>query len=217
MRKRRLERLVAVFAIASALMLSTTSRVGATTAPATKVSMKDFAYMPATVTIKAGKTVTWTYDESPTDPAGCEGPEFQAGIPNASCPGHSTTAVDNGPNGKPLWDSGVHRASGFPFSFTFITPGTYRYYCTVHGGAHPNNPVTHMDGTVVVQAATASAPVTPASLVASAPSQPASITGAGQARASLPKTGATPSLVGALVLVVAGLALVAGHRSLIHP
>ena len=201
-------------ALGSAVAIwSLTGVAGAAPAP-TKVSMKDFAFAPATVTIKTGTTVTWTYDESPTDPAGCEGPEFQAGIPNASCPGHSTTAVDNGPSGKPLWDSGVHRASGFPFSFTFATPGTYRYYCTVHGGAHPNNPVTHMDGTIIVQAATAPASVAPASLASSAPSPPPSNTSAGQARASLPKTGATPSLAGALVLVVGGLAVGAVRRLL---
>ena len=142
--------LLAPFAIVALLAMGATFPAGAAPAP-TKVSMKDFAFAPATVTIKAGTTVTWTYDESPTDPAGCEGPEFQAGIPNASCPGHSTTAVDKARNGKPLWDSGVHRASGFPFSFTFSRPGTNRYYCTVHGGAHLNNPVTHMDATVIVR------------------------------------------------------------------
>jgi plastocyanin len=206
----QLWRVVAAFTIAAPLAVIGGPPATAASEAGTKVSMKDFAFIPATVTIKAGATVTWTYDESPTDPMGCEGPEFQAGIPNASCPGHSITAVDNGPNGKPLWDSGVHRASGFPFSLSFTTPGTYRYYCTVHGGAHPNNPLTHMDGTVIVQAATAAETVAPAS----APSQPALITGASQARASLPNTGAAPSLAGALTLVVAGLALAVARRAL---
>jgi plastocyanin len=116
------------------------------------VSMKEFKFMPATIQVRAGGSVTWTYDESITDPMpNCE---TFLGI----CPGHSTTAVDNGPNGKPLWDSGVHRASGFPYTHTFATPGTYKYYCTVHGGAHPNNPVTHMDGSVEVLPAAAASP-----------------------------------------------------------
>ena len=175
-----------------------------------KVSMKDFAFMPATVTVKAGTTVTWTYDESPTDPMGCEGPEFQAGIPNATCPGHSTTSVDNGANGKPLWDSGVHRASGFPFSFTFSKPGTYRYYCTVHGGPHPNNPLTHMDGTVVVEVAS--------SVAASSAAQEGTGAGGGattgsvanaSTRGTLPNTGAAPPPLLAVSLMVAGAALAA--------
>jgi plastocyanin len=205
---------VAAFTIAAPLAVIGGLPATAASEAGTKVSMKDFAFIPTTVTIKAGATVTWTYDESPTDPMGCEGAQFQAGIPNASCPGHSTTAVDKGPNGKPLWDSGVHRASGFPFSLSFTTPGTYRYYCTVHGGAHPNNPLTHMDGTVVVQASAAGATVAPVSLIATAPSQPAPITGAGHARRSLPNTGAAPSLAGALTLVAAGLALAAARRAL---
>jgi hypothetical protein len=67
-----------------------------------------------------------------------------------NCPGHSTTAVDRGTDGRPLWDSGVHRADGFPFSVTFTKPGTYHYICTVHGGSNANNPVTMMEGDVVV-------------------------------------------------------------------
>jgi len=116
---------------------------------AVSVSMKDFKFMPASIQVRAGGAVTWTYDESRTDPMpNCE--TFQP-----FCPGHSTTSLDNGPDGKPLWDSGVHRASGFPFSHTFATPGTYHYYCTVHGGPHPNNPITHMDGVVEVLPAAA--------------------------------------------------------------
>ena len=123
--------------------LPTSGPAAAQPAPETnKVSMKDFTFMPATVTIKAGTTLTWTYDEVATDPMGCEAPQFQ--IPGApvSCPGHSTTAVDAGSQNGHLWDSGVHRASGFPFSYTFTKPGTYKYYCSVHGGPTPNNPIT---------------------------------------------------------------------------
>jgi plastocyanin len=114
-----------------------------------RVRQKDFAYSPAAVTVKAGTKVTWTYDEVPSDLQGCESPVLQT-APGVNCPGHSVTAVDRGRNGKPLFDSGLHRASGFPFSVTFARPGTYRYYCLVHGGPHPNTPVTHMDGVVTV-------------------------------------------------------------------
>lgn len=116
---------------------------------AVRVSMKDFAYLPGSITIHAGQTVTWTYDESGADiQPNCESTLFRLPIP-VSCPGHSVTAVDTA-NGKPLFDSGVHRAPGFPYSLAFLAPGTYHYYCIVHGGPHPNNPLTHMDGTIVV-------------------------------------------------------------------
>jgi plastocyanin len=42
-----------------------------------------------------------------------------------------------------LWQ---RQASGDTFSHTFDTPGTYRYYCQLHGG-----PGSGMAGTVVVQ------------------------------------------------------------------
>src|SRR5947209_7646402 len=135
-------------------VLATPGPASAQAAPSTvKVSMKDFAFAPVTVTVKAGQTVQWTYDEVSSDPAGCENPLLQLAGSPATCPGHSTTAVDKGPDGKLLWDSGVHRADGFPFTHTFTTPGKFHYICTVHGGAAKNNPITNMEGDVVVEAA----------------------------------------------------------------
>lgn len=136
---------------AGALLLSGVQGTGpATAAPEpVKVSMKEFAFSPASVTVAAGTTVTWTYDESKDDPApNCESVFFQSPSP-LTCPGHSTTATGV-PAGAAKWDSGVHRAGGFPYSVTLTVPGTYTYVCTVHGGANPNNPVTHMDGTITV-------------------------------------------------------------------
>jgi plastocyanin len=118
------------------------------------VSMKDFAFMPSEVTVAVGGRVTWTYDESAQDPnPNCESPQFQSSL--VKCPGHSTTSTDTRADGKPLWDSGVHRADGFPFSSTFDHPGRFHYICTVHGGPHANNPITHMEGDVVVEGSTA--------------------------------------------------------------
>ena len=157
-------------------------------APPVKVSMKSFAFSPATVHVPAGGTVQWTYDETPTD-LGCESPVFQTPLP-VNCPGHSTTAVTKGPDGKPLWDSGVHRASGFPYSHVFTTPGTYHYICVVHGGANANNPVTHMEGDIVVDAASAPTP---------APQTPIVLGDA------LPRTGGGAPLGAGLTVLAAGL------------
>ncbi len=105
---------------------------------------------PTSITIKAGDTIQWIYmDNDPSNPPSC-------GDFAGQCPGHSTTAVQTGSNGKPLWDSGVQKTDGYTFNYTFNTPGTYKYYCVVHGGSSPNNPVTHMDGTVVVEGASGS-------------------------------------------------------------
>jgi hypothetical protein len=108
-----------------------------------------------------------------------------------------------------VWDSGVHRASGFPFAHRFNTPGTYHYFCVVHGGPHPNNPVTHMNGDIVVVAsASASATQTPQPATATptaASASPASSKAATASR-SLPVTGRGIPLLWAAVIVLAGLA-----------
>jgi plastocyanin len=164
-------------------------------APPVKVSMKSFAFSPATVHVPAGGTVTWTYDETSTD-LGCESPVFQTPLP-VNCPGHSTTAVDKGPDGKPLWDSGVHRADGFPYSHVFTKPGTYHYICVVHGGANANNPLTHMEGDIIVDAASAPTP-------APSPTPGQSGTVLGEA---LPRTGGSAPVGAGLTVLAAGLLL----------
>ncbi|MCA1838741.1 MAG: hypothetical protein ABR507_11895 [Actinomycetota bacterium] len=119
-----------------------------------QVSMVGFTFAPASITITKGESVEWTYDQpgSVTSPD-CESPQFRQGA--GLCPGHSTTGV-TGPTGAGLWDSGVHRATGFPFTHTFTQVGTYHYICTVHGGqfatGSKNQPITNMEGDVIVLA-----------------------------------------------------------------
>jgi plastocyanin len=133
--------------LATALAVAPAARAAPRTVT---VSMKAFAFVPASVVVHVGDTVRWTYDETPTTlPFGCESLLFRT--PVLSCPGHSATSTA-APHGHRLFDSGLHRAAGFPYRFRFTHAGTYTYFCTVHGGPHPNNPVTHMDGTVVVKA-----------------------------------------------------------------
>src|SRR5215216_1474257 len=70
------------------------------------VNMRDNYFDQANITVPAGTTVTWV----------------QSG--NNS---HTTTSYDG------LWDSGLlPGGSGQTFSFTFNTPGTYRYFCRPH-------------------------------------------------------------------------------------
>ncbi|MDH6518612.1 plastocyanin [Streptomyces sp. SAI-135] len=70
------------------------------------VAMKGYAFSPASLSVPAGSTVTWTdYDTAPHDVQTTSGP----------VPIHS-----------PMLDKGQS------WSFTFTTAGSYGYVCTVH-------------------------------------------------------------------------------------
>ena len=81
-----------------------TSTGSSTSAPAagTPVTIANFAYSPADVTIKAGGSVTWTNNDS---------------VP------HTVTGTD--------FDSGPI-AQGATFSHTFPAVGSFEYKCTIH-------------------------------------------------------------------------------------
>jgi plastocyanin len=101
---------------------------GGTTSPSTtqpasaSVSVLDNQFSPSSVTIRSGGTVTWTW--------GSQGQHNVIGD-DAKTPPRSgnTTAAPN------------------TYSFTFSTPGTYRYYCEAHGQKNG----VGMSGTVTVQ------------------------------------------------------------------
>ncbi|HJX13238.1 MAG TPA: cupredoxin family copper-binding protein [Dehalococcoidales bacterium] len=78
---------------------------GITPAPsAVAVEIASFAFSPATITVPAGTTVTWTN--------------------NDSAPHTVTTRT-------PLFDSGS-LSRGETFSYTFAQAGAYEYYCAIH-------------------------------------------------------------------------------------
>jgi len=70
----------------------------------TSLNIQNFAYLPANIQVRTGTTVTWTNQDN-----------IQ----------HSVT-FKNG-----MKDSGL-LSQGQSFRYTFNTPGTYQYYCTVH-------------------------------------------------------------------------------------
>ncbi len=178
------------------------------------------------VTIHAGEVVKWVWDESSTDPMpNCDSVFFQLPLP-VTCPGHTSTANDKSPSGRPLWDSGTcaapdgHAApgsAGCPFSVTFNHPGSFSYFCVYHGGANANNPGTKMNGVVIVQGP----PVGDGAQAGSGSGVSGATVGGSSAPPSLPNTGADPQsavsrfrgvlLVGGalylLMAVGAGLAL----------
>jgi plastocyanin len=68
------------------------------------VTIEGFAFAPASITITAGSTVTWTNNDAAPHTATGDGGEFDTG------------QIDQGGNA----------------SVTFDTPGTYTYHCTFH-------------------------------------------------------------------------------------
>lgn len=73
-----------------------------------KVEIKDFAFAPATITVKKGTKVTWT---------------------NQDTVRHDVTSDDGAPTGGP---GGPLVAKGESYSFTFNTVGSFSYHCTPH-------------------------------------------------------------------------------------
>lgn len=71
------------------------------------VTITDFAFAPANITIKKGTTVTWTNQDSAA---------------------HTVTpdSPSDAFKGSELFGRGQN------YSFTFDTPGTYAYHCTPH-------------------------------------------------------------------------------------
>lgn len=70
------------------------------------VSIKNFAFSPVNISVKAGTKVTWTNNDSAT---------------------HTVTETDGktGPSSSNL-------ANGDSYSFTFTKPGIYHYDCSIH-------------------------------------------------------------------------------------
>jgi amicyanin len=95
--------------------------LAATPALAEDVAVKigNFTFGPKELKVKAGTTVTWTNEDD---------------IPH-------TIVSPNNFRSKVLDTDGT-------YAFTFTTPGTYTYFCSLH---------PHMTGTVVVETATGSA------------------------------------------------------------
>jgi amicyanin len=82
---------------------------------ATAVSINNFAFAPAAIKVKVGDTVTWTNnDEEP----------------------HTVFSSAGG------MKSPVLASNQNTYSFTFATPGTYEYNCTIHPFMHGTVTVT---------------------------------------------------------------------------
>jgi amicyanin len=108
-------------AAAFGVVLLVAATFAARSAPATdaEVDIDQFTFLPQRITVKAGTTVTWINEDD---------------VPH--------TIVSSS---KVFKSKALDTAD--KFSFTFTTPGTYDYFCSVH---------PHMTGAVVVEAASGS-------------------------------------------------------------
>jgi plastocyanin len=99
----------------SAVAPTPASSSGAVKAAATNsVTIKNFAFSPSTITVKPGTKVTWVNHDEDAHTV-----SFQSNLRVASNPLQGNQS----------------------FSYTFQTPGTYRYICSIHPFMH---------GTVIV-------------------------------------------------------------------
>ena len=87
-----------------ALALATATMAAPAEKPVRTVSIKDYAFRPATLTVNAGDTVTFVNNDDET---------------------HTATANDN------TFDSGSLKENA-SFSYTFAKPGTYAFHCRIH-------------------------------------------------------------------------------------
>lgn len=78
------------------------------------VTMQNTAFLPTSITVAVGTTVTWTNQDT---------------VP------HTTTSD------APGWDSGIMN-KGASFSFTFAKAGAFPYHCNVHPSMHGTITVT---------------------------------------------------------------------------
>jgi amicyanin len=121
----------------------------AAAASATNVRMANYAFSPASLTVTAGDTVTWTNtDQAPHDV--------------------TTTSA-------PVSIHSPMLSKGQSWSYTFSTPGTYAYICSIH---------PDMKATVIVRPRPTAAAPTTAAPTTTAPTTTATATVAPAPRAT---------------------------------
>ncbi len=111
--------IAAALGATSAVMLAALVLPGRAQSPASAVSIDNFTFNPQKLAVKAGTTVTWTNKDDIPHAIAAVGKQFKSKVLD----------TDNS------------------FSFTFTTPGSYDYFCSLH---------PHMTGTIVVEAETGS-------------------------------------------------------------
>lgn len=85
-----------------------------------EVEIEDFTFVPATLTVRAGTTVTWSNKDAASHTATGNGSAFETGV----------------------------LAKGDETPITFTTPGTFPYFCAIHPSMRGTILVTDANGIV---------------------------------------------------------------------
>ncbi|HEY4439926.1 MAG TPA: plastocyanin/azurin family copper-binding protein [Candidatus Elarobacter sp.] len=120
-------------------------------------AMQAMRFYPSALTVDVGDTVTWKFPTGEPHTVTLLGPA--PSLPAPSDPAASAPAGGSAYDGTVFTSSGF-RLLGQTYSLTFAKPGTYTFYCTIHGG---------MTGTITVQPTGTPYPASNATAVAGAP------------------------------------------------
>lgn len=116
-----------VTATATGLTEATFTNTAVTSTGTATVQLMNSQFQPSTITVAAGTTVTFEWNDGATQHTLF--PEPPGTIPSDQAPA----------------------AAPHTYSVTFTAPGTYRYYCSIHGGPGTGGIPTGMSGAVIVQ------------------------------------------------------------------
>jgi len=170
-----------------------------------------FCFSPANVTIHDGDTVVWTNQTA--------APHTVTRCTAAACAG---TGRGTG-NDASFTSGNIAAGNGNTFSHTFHGPGSYVYYCTIHGFALMHGTVTVMASPTLttMPAPAVAVPAAGSAAAGSTAAGPQAVAGAsgstrsgGASRGALPHTGVDTSLwtITAVALVGTGALLVLVKR-----
>lgn len=116
MNRRRPRALAVASCLAAVALLGVTAASAqAPKRPPVRVTVADFYYAPASVTIRKGRAVKWVWSAYNTYPHDVHLKKGPANLKRKGSYSTKTTAVTEA-----------------RFQKTFETPGTYKYICTVH-------------------------------------------------------------------------------------
>lgn len=175
----------AVFGLGCGLVLGLAAPANAASA----VAISGLAYVPSSLTVPAGTTVTWTHQDT--------------GIPHSVT--SDTGAFDSSPTCSGANTAGC-LASGQTFSHLFSAAGTFAYHCHIHSFMHGTIVVTSTTPSTTSPPTTAPPTTAPPTTVPPAIAPPTTAAPA----TSPPTTGR--STVAAVSVTPSGLARTGAHR-----
>jgi plastocyanin len=97
-------------------------------APAVNISIQDFSFAPAMITVKVGTTVKWTNNGPSSHTVTNDAGSWASALLTPPNPMGTGTGMGMGMG----YGMGGMSSAGASFQFTVTQPGTYRYHCVMH-------------------------------------------------------------------------------------